>query len=211
MQKGRRRENEDRYVVEKLESGHVIVAVFDGHGNDLCAQFGKDNFVRCFKSNLEKHKLSTGEALKKAVRTRNIQFCILLNLSFYASVKISFLRDIDEKFKIQANSQDHNFEEFVEDESFEMISERRNREARDYHKSGSTVTAVAIEGNAIFKTYKFKHKSYKLRHDQFYTISYFFTRDYYILFWAEISNVPFLAQSKRLLLIPNKNVSFWPK
>ena len=83
MQKGRRRENEDRCVVEKLESGHVIVAVFDGHGNDLCAQFGKDNFVRCFKSNLEKHKLSTGEALKKAVRTRNIQVCILLSFCFY--------------------------------------------------------------------------------------------------------------------------------
>ena len=88
-------------------------------------------------------------------------------------MQISILRDIDEKFEIQANSQDHDFEEFFEDESFEMISERRNREARDYHKSGSTVTAVVIEGNAILKTYKLEHKSYKLRHDQFYTISYF--------------------------------------
>ena len=41
----------------------MIVAVFDGHGNDLCAQFGKDNFIRCFRSNIEKYKLSAGEAL----------------------------------------------------------------------------------------------------------------------------------------------------
>ena len=45
-QTGRRPDNQDKVIVEKISNRHVLAALFDGHGNEMCAQFCKDNIGR---------------------------------------------------------------------------------------------------------------------------------------------------------------------
>lgn len=119
--KGRRRKQEDQYIIEKLKDNTVLVAVFDGHGNDLCATFARDNFKRFLERNLKKFKLKMSDALKKTIK------------------------DLDEAFEVVA-LEDHNrpVAEYY-DSSFEGQSERKQLKERNFMRSGSTCTAVVIE------------------------------------------------------------------
>merc|ERR1712037_233433 len=122
--KGRRRKQEDRYLIEKLSENTVLVAVFDGHGNDLCATYARDNFKRFLQRNL-KRKLKMPAALKKTIT------------------------DIDQAFSDLAIAHQNTPEEFYEDKSMRGQSEQKQRMEQNPVKSGSTCMAVVIEDGYV--------------------------------------------------------------
>lgn len=116
-QGGRRPENEDRVLVKRVTDSHVIIAVFDGHGSDLCADYCKDNLERYFVRNLQKHKMTTDNALQKAVRDLDKNF-------------ISYAKQMDEEQMQEeelTNSFDNSFEGQIKKQT------RLSRFVKKYH------------------------------------------------------------------------------
>jgi protein phosphatase 1K len=50
--RGKRKYQEDRYLIADLGHDMVLAAVFDGHGGDACAQYAAENFVEHVKARL---------------------------------------------------------------------------------------------------------------------------------------------------------------
>lgn len=70
-QTGRRPHNEDKLLVRQFtvrESRYVLAAVFDGHGNDLCAQFCIEKLTSIVAKQLAKTDRPSETVLKRSMR-----------------------------------------------------------------------------------------------------------------------------------------------
>ena len=50
------------------EQRHVLTAVFDGHGNELCAQFCVDHFARIVETELAREGVAAESVLTRAMQ-----------------------------------------------------------------------------------------------------------------------------------------------
>ena len=73
--RGKRKYQEDRYLIADLGHDMVLAAVFDGHGGDACAQYAVENFVEHVKKGLgEGDNTHLDDVLAEAFETVDKKF-----------------------------------------------------------------------------------------------------------------------------------------
>jgi len=129
-QTGRRPHNEDKLLLRQFtvrESRYLLAAVFDGHGNDLCAQFCIEQLAPIVKEQLTKTDRPSETVLKRSMRLLDDKWTSYAREQYEAAQR--------EEIELELEN----------DGYFQGVTARQKTASSRFTSSGTTATVVLIE------------------------------------------------------------------